>query len=73
MQHLAWYSPVVNNTFLATGYVWLVNVRFWPISVARLSITGCRAGKVADRHDRTVSTRSGHRISNLLGELTGSP
>jgi hypothetical protein len=50
-----------------------MTVCFWPNSAVRVSLSGCRAGKVIDFVDRQLTTQSGLRISNLVGELTGSP
>ena len=43
---------------LLTRFVGL-DAYFWPNLADRLSIAGCRAGKVADYHDRLLPTQSG--------------
>jgi hypothetical protein len=37
-----------------------INVWFWPNSAVRVSLAGCRTGKVSDCLDRQLSTRSGN-------------
>jgi len=44
---------VCRQRFSSNGYV-------WPYSAGRVSIASCRAGKLANRHDRQEPTRSGH-------------